>query len=371
MKKSLKILYFCFTLISLISLSGCRENGFVIKGNLRNITASTAYLIHVNPVLNTVSILDSSSVEDNCFTFKGKVDYPIECQIKIGQRTTINLMVENSDIFISGSTKIPDEIKIRGSKSENEFQNLVETGQNYQTKKNTVWTNMLSEKTDSTRERKIKEKILTIEDSMLADIQHCVQENQSSVGAAYYVYYLLLDRQIDIERLEPIIKEFDSNIYDSEYVKYLRDEVKLKHANIEVGNIAPDFTICTTDGSQNLNLYQFKGKYLLLNFTSSWCEHREQKDKSLTTLLDSTDNLNIISIFIDKNKKKFEEKVPPIKRKDWFYASTFEYWETAMTKYYGINNIPYTILIDEDSKIKFINPTISQLDSIVSNKEHK
>ena len=46
----------------------------------------------------------------------------------MGRKTTINLMVENSDISITGSVQLPEEIKIRGSQSEDDFNQLVAAG---------------------------------------------------------------------------------------------------------------------------------------------------------------------------------------------------------------------------------------------------
>ena len=100
---------FSVILLTTLFFCGCQTDSFHIKGDLHQTNASKAYLIHVNPVNNSVEVLDSSEVHEGHFSFKGSVSHTIACTVKIGRKTKINLLVENSiklnemeQIFIFG-----------------------------------------------------------------------------------------------------------------------------------------------------------------------------------------------------------------------------------------------------------------------------
>jgi peroxiredoxin len=349
----------------LTMLTSCLHNSFSIKGDLRCVSASRAYLIHVNPVLNTVTIIDSSDIDQGHFSFKGKVNYPLACQIKLGRKTTINLMVENSDISITGSVQLPEEIKIRGSQSEDDFNQLVAAGNIIKQKKNDLWTQLIKPGNKPEEDVILKEKISKIEDSLLIVTQQFVEEHPKSVGAAYYVYYLLLDRQLEIKQLEPIIKLFDESIYGSEYVEYLRDEMTLCDNNLHVGNEAPNFKISKLTGD-TLTLDSFRGKFLFINFTASWCPGRERRDRNLRAIYKIRQDtpFTIMSVYLDRNKQLLMDKLK-CKKYPWALVSSFQYWESPITKYYDVNSIPYGVLISPDGKILKMNPSMMLLDSIL------
>ena len=53
---------FSVILLTTLFFCGCQTDSFHIKGDLHQTNASKAYLIHVNPVNNSVEVLDSSEV---------------------------------------------------------------------------------------------------------------------------------------------------------------------------------------------------------------------------------------------------------------------------------------------------------------------
>lgn len=354
-----------FVFISLL-LTSCDNKRFSIKCNIQNTVADKAYLIHVNPITNNMDLIDSSYIEDNVFNFSGELDYPTALQIRIGTQTTINLIADNADIHVFGSAKMPDEIKIKGSKNQNDFDKLAEIGTQYESKKNFLWTSLVNAQKDSVLMNNIKARMASVEDSMLNAVIDFVHGNPKSIGAAYYVYYLALDRQIDIKRLEPAILLFDNDIEGSEYVSFLKDELILATSCLKEGDDAPSFNIKTINNSP-LTLKSFQDSYLYILFT--FYSNDNQTKKAVSDLENLYDkyidrNLYFLSVYLNKNKFEIEQN----DRSKWFHVSSFESWETPMTKHYGVNSIPYGVLIDGNSNILSINPTISELDSLINLK---
>ena len=357
-------------LFALLILPGCQKDHFTIEGNLRHVNVSKAYLVHINPVLNKVEIIDSSEVNEGNFTFHGSAPLPIACQIKIGRRTSINLMVENADISVSGTIQIPEETKIEGSRSEQEFKYLIDTYNGIEATKNKMWADMFGNNNRHVNDT-IKEKITTIEDSLLSITLNYVKKKPKSVAAAYFVYYLYLDRQMDLKRLRPIIELFSDEISNSEYIKYLHEEIRLATVEIKPGSTAPMFHVPGIDGI-TLTTDTFRDKYLFLDFTASWFGGWKTRNKKLKKIKDKHSGMpfEILSYYIDSNPKTLEKRLKenPF---PWHHASNFEYWESPITKYYGVNHIPMGFLIDQQGKIMAIDPSADQIDSILQTNTPK
>ena len=355
---------FSVILLTTLFFCGCQTDSFHIKGDLHQTNASKAYLIHVNPVNNSVEVLDSSEVHEGHFSFKGSVSHPIACTVKIGRKTKINLLVENSIISITGSVQIPEEIKIKGSRSDDDFHYLINTSQSIAAKKNEIWADMVENKSLK-KNSEFNSQLMSIEDSMLVATKCFVEKHPASVGAAYFLYYLYLDRQIEIDQLAPIIGLLDHSIAQSEYVKYLQDEIRLS-CKLEKDSKAPDFSINSVHSDSVYMLHDFRGKYLYLDFSATWMKNWEKRMKSLSKLKTDLDSVpfDILTVYLDINKAGLENHLSNMKV-GWKQACSFDYWECEVTKHYGVDNIPYGFLIDPKGTILAVNPNIKELDSLI------
>lgn len=352
----------CISVI-LISLQGCKKDSYHIKGDLHQVNVSKVYLIHVNPVVNSYTVLDSSEVHEGHFSFKGSVEYPIACNIKIGRKTTINLIVENSDINVTGSIQIPEEIKVTGSSSDKEYHDLLHMSESIASLKNKIWANMLEKNTEKTKSE-LNDQFVSIDDSLLLATKKYVEDNPKSIGAAYFLYYLYLDRQMDINKLAPIIKLFDCSIKDSEYLKYLNDEICLNTPLI-VGEQGPSFSIQSIKSDSIISNTLFNGKYLYIDFSASWLKTGSKRNSILKKVLTAhSDSLDILTVYLDTNRKVLEDY--RLKNDiNWKQACSFMYWEDEMTKFYGVTRIPYGILLSPNGTIVAINPKLTELEQII------
>ncbi|MDE6215619.1 thioredoxin-like domain-containing protein [Bacteroides sp.] len=90
---------------------------------------------------------------------------------------------------------------------------------------------------------------------------------------------------------------------------------------LNVGDIAPDFTIQTMSAEQSkLELSTMKGKYVLLSFWASYDAQSRMQNTSLSNALRSTarNDVEMVSISFDEYKSIFEETI----RKDQIVTPT-------------------------------------------------
>ena len=99
---------------------------------------------------------------------------------------------------------------------------------------------------------------------------------------------------------------------------------------------------------EQINLNDFKGKLILLNFWATWCAPCKEEMPSLD-LLDKKANLNNLKIFPINVGQESEEKAInffndlKIKNLDTYFDS-----QITLAKKFGLRGIPTTILLNKD-----------------------
>ena len=89
---------------------------------------------------------------------------------------------------------------------------------------------------------------------------------------------------------------------------------------LNVGDVAPDFTIeSTSDAQYNFDLTDLKGKYVLLSFWASYDAQSRMQNASLSNALRSTSqDVEMVSVSFDEYQSVFQETI----RKDQIVTHT-------------------------------------------------
>ena len=349
-------------LLFLLLLSSCnKKESFHIMGNLRCVNGTTAYLLKMNEHGDMI-ILDSTEIHGGEFRFKGKVEFPTMYHVQIGKRIPIDVLVENSDIWIKGSLLLPDEIRITGSQSFDDLIHLQRELQKIQFEKNTILIELENARKQKDRKlaKELENRYSHYSDTLLLITKRFVANNPSSVGAAYFV--CILSQIIDINSLKEIISLFDPSISNSEYVRFLNAELILNQ-KFSLDSPAPDFALPTSTGDI-VRLSDYEGKYLLIQFWASWCSSSAERNRELRKLYEKYQQagLEILSISLDKKEAEWLFAIARDSM-EWRQASDLLYWESPVSKYYRVQKIPYGVLIDPNGKIVAINPRRHNIDA--------
>ncbi len=173
--------------------------------------------------------------------------------------------------------------------------------------------------------------------------------NPSVETAAYQLCFMMND--MPLEQLEQVFGQFDEKVRKSELVKDVRDCLELRQ-RIEPGRPAPEFTLARRDGSL-LNLSDFRGKVVVLDFWASWCKpcrasfswvrefYKEYKDKGV----------EIIGVSIDEKKASWEkaldeEQLPWSQVLDEKAKGGYR-----VDKLYHVQAVPMFVIVDKEGKI--------------------
>jgi peroxiredoxin len=124
------------------------------------------------------------------------------------------------------------------------------------------------------------------------------------------------------------------------------------HINqLKKGEIAPDFVSSRPDGSE-MTLVSLRGSYVLLDFWASWSKLSMEQNATLKKAWERFGGrgLRILQVSVDDNRAAWTDAI----REDgleWDHVSDLKRWETPVVDLYGVERIPFNVLIDPAGKI--------------------
>ena len=121
---------------------------------------------------------------------------------------------------------------------------------------------------------------------------------------------------------------------------------------LKVGDPAPEFSVETLDGKP-LDLKDYRGKYVLLDFWATWCGPCLAEIPHLRKAHEEfgkDPKFAMISLSLDASKEDVA-KFLKAGEQPWTQVSLGEWTKDPVTKKYGIELIPSILLLDPDGKI--------------------
>lgn len=353
--------YLAITLSSLMLIS-CTTDRFQINGFIDGAEKTTVYLQEV--VNNSLVTIDSTSLREGKFRFRGRVKTPDLYGIKVGSNEDLILLfLENSTISITGNYDRLSESKVEGSsnhdlivafnhKFEEKNQKIQDITFRYQS---AAMNGIL---TPSLEEDLISEYNAANEE-ILSFIKGFVKENNKSVVAAFITMRHLVP-VISVEALDSIVSTFPESIHTSTYVTQAKEMLEVEKRNA-IGQPYTDFTLPDTNGKP-ITLSNLVGsKYLLVDFWAAWCGPCRNKNPQLVELYSQykEKGLEIIGVSLDNSRDAWINAITQ-DGLTWLQVSDLRGWESDVARLYGIRSIPANVLLDSNGIIVAKNLRDSQ-----------
>jgi cytochrome c biogenesis protein CcmG, thiol:disulfide interchange protein DsbE len=121
---------------------------------------------------------------------------------------------------------------------------------------------------------------------------------------------------------------------------------------------APGFTLKTLDGGE-IDLQQYKGKVVLLNFWGTWCEPCKEETPALQNAYEQLQDEGLVVIGVDlfDSERANQRGLADVQRFAALYGVTYPIAldETgSVGRSYAIAPIPTSYFIDQDGKVRYI-----------------
>lgn len=349
-----------FVLSSVLAIGQAQEkkvDGYVINGVLEGkYKADKVYLVEEEEIQGASKIIDSCTVVDNRYTFKGpNVESPKMYFIKSADPGCLSpitpFFLENGVINIRANSEFFLNSDVKGTVNNDIF-----SFYNFLTKyvSDSVGRRFLLDKKiygDRDFEYENAEFKRRSKSSANRDLEigrHIATTYKDQVFAPFVVYWAMRYK-LPLDELKALRNTLDPKLNEHPYMKQLDEYIRL--AEFNVGSTMPDFSVPDQNGKM-VSIRDFRGKYVLVDFWASWCGPCLREMPNVVKLYKECKgkNFEILGISLDSSKEAWLGAVKKNNMK-WPQVSELKMWVSEPAKLCNVRGIPYTVLLDPDGKV--------------------
>jgi len=341
-----KLLYIIF--IAFVSCSAETDNSYRISGNIENLKSNLLYSKIVNERPQTI---DTIEVVNGKFDFEAQDLFEDDFRflIPMDDKTKfIKIFSDNSDLSITGNIDSLSYLSISGSKSHDLFDKLMNeyTEIDTETKRIGMKLQVARMDEDGVLQTELEEKLYANEDRKPELFINFAKSNPDSNVSAWALLQII--NFADYNELKPVYDLFSDRIKKTTYSESL-NIILSEMGKTTVGVVSPKFTLLNVKG-ENVNLIDFRGKYVLIDFWSPMCSYCRLENPHLVEVYSKYKNkgFEIVGVNVEGDVDlDIWELVIEEDNMQWIQLRD----TIGVADIYKIKNTPSNLLIDKDGVI--------------------
>lgn len=144
---------------------------------------------------------------------------------------------------------------------------------------------------------------------------------------------------------------------------------------LQLNEMAPEIQAKNILG-EDFTLSSQKGKIVLLDFWATWCAPCVEEQPLLKKFYIKNEQavkdgrFEIVGFSLDKSKENWK-KIIDREGITWPQISDLQFWKSPVAKIYGINELPYNLVLDSSGKIIAINLHGEELETFIEKQLKK
>lgn len=309
------------------------------------------YLQQLNEKRNGFISIDSTTIENSKFVFS-KTNESNEPALRF--ISTPDPKNYNPAIFLTETgtlnITIAKQNVIEGTPLNNRFQEFSEAQESFNKELEMIVAKYSSMNQTSENQEKMMEEGQPIIESLKQMRYDFAKENiNNDLGEFIALSSFEVFTPIQVLELTSLMRpQFRNSDIGQQVISYYEAQsVK------SVGATYKDITLTDPRGNAiSISDYVGKNKVILIDFWASWCgpcikempnvveAYKQYKDKGF----------EIIGISMDEDRGRWMSAIDRLGM-TWPHMSDLKGWNSEAAKLYGIESIPYTLLLDQDGKI--------------------